>query len=150
MINMATARDHLSDTGENPYDEPSDVTANPDDYGGPYTDMISAQKQMVTLLTRIADFSEAQRESPRETQVFLSTVPYSTTIAMRTDLIVISVSAACTVGLVIGSGTQFTFNFSGADTRVIPYITAIGAGVDMSITVSAGTGTAYLVAYPVG
>ena len=147
---MDVAAHEYMDTpvGRAPYDVPADVQADPYEYASPYESLSQLVAAQNVYLERIADASEAQRQTPRLTQVNLTATPFSTTVALRSEFIVISVSAACTVTLTVGSAAAFVFNFAGADIRTIPYVQMIGRGVDLSITVSAGTGSAYLLAYP--
>lgn len=150
MVEINTAVDSLENTGVSPYEVPSDVQANPEDYGGPYTDMIGLLKQISVYLDRLANTPAEMREQPRATQVDLSSTPYQNTLQLRTTLIVITASAAAAVTLYVGTSAYKVYQFSGPDTRVFPLITAIGAGVDLSVSASAGTATAYLIAYPMG
>lgn len=144
MIEL-NAEDFAAHLGDDPYRVPTDVAQNPEDYGSPYDDMIGNLRQVVELLTRLVVYGDDER-TKRPVQVFLSTTPFQTTVQLKTKRIVISVSAACTVGLVIGTGTQFTWQFAAAGSQSFDYYTDIGRGVDLSLTVSAGTGTAYLIA----
>lgn len=144
MIEIATSTDALEDTGQNPYQIPANQQANPGLYGSPYNDMIS-------LLQRLVDSSETQRVSPRQVQTFLNTLtPFSTTIALKTQLLVITGSAAALIGFQVGGVVQFSFNLGAQDTKILPYITQIGAGVDLLLTTSAGTVTGYLISFPAG
>lgn len=132
-----------------PYDVPDDVQSNIEDYQTPYDDIATILRAQNVFLERIADASESQREQPRPTQVDLNTTtPFSTTIALRAEFIVLTCSAACQIGIRVGSSVQRVFNFAAADTKVIPYITHIGRGVDLLLTTTAGTVTGYLIAYP--
>lgn len=131
--------------GDDPYRTPVDVAQNPGYYGAPYDDMLGQLRQQTELLTRLVLFGNDER-AKRPTQVFLTTVPFNTTVQFKTKKIVISVQQACNVGLVVGTGTQFTFSFAAAGTFSFDYFTDIGRGVDLAITVSAGTGSAYLIA----
>lgn len=147
-----TSDDAYMDIGASPYKVPLDTQANPSlvpSFGDPYDDMLGQLRLISMYLERISNQSERQRETPRPTQVPLSTTtPFSTTLQLRTEFLVISASAACIVGLVIGSGAQQTFQIGGQDTKIIPYITQIGAGQDVSLSTTAGTVTGYLIAYP--
>lgn len=148
MIQIDTSKDALENTGDNPYTIPADVQANPDDYGSPYDDMIGLLRINNQLLTRLANATERQRETPSETQINLSTVPYNNSLNYKTTLLVLSLTAAGSITLVIGTGNRFTFQFVAADTKVFPFIENITPGIDLSLTSSAGTPTGYLIAFP--
>lgn len=151
MIDIATARDSLANTGQNPYVEPADVMSNPQDYGNPYDDMIQGIRQMVTLLTRLVNLPEDMRVQPRATQISLNTTtPYSNTISFRTSILFLTTSAACTINLQVSSSVRQSFNFGGPGCQVFPYIDAIGAGNDILLVTTAGTVSGYLIAYPMG
>ena len=85
-------------------------------------------------LERIADASEAQRVTPRQTMVMLTATPSSTTVRYRVQEIVITATGATTASLIVGSGVQMTFVFSQADTKRFPYVTILDRGVDLSLT----------------
>lgn len=151
VMEINTAVDSGAHTGVSPYIVPEDVQSNPEDYGGPYTDMIGLLKQANIYLDRLVNIPQDLREQPRATQIFLNTTtPYSNTLHLRSTLLILTASAACSIGFVVGTGTQQSFNFGGPDTRVLPYITAIGPGVDLLLSTTAGTVSGYLIAYPAG
>lgn len=132
-----------------PYDEPADVQANPDDYQTPYDSIAQILADQSRYLERIADAAEAQRETPRQTMIKLSTVPFSTTLRYRITEIVLTSTGASEFGLIVGSATQQTFVFSVGDTKRLPYITVIDRGVDISLSATGGIiPTGYLVGYP--
>lgn len=150
MIEISTSTDALQNTGENPYiEEPADQQANPLEYGNPYDDMISAQREMIALLRRLVNTADAQRNTPRETMLQLSTTPFNTTLQYRVQEIILTTDGATTIGLVIGTSTQQRFNFATAETRRLPYITVIGRGIDIALSATGGaTVSGYIIAYP--
>lgn len=148
---IATSVDAYHNVGASPYaEEPFDVTANPEIWGDPYASQIKLMRDMVTLLTRLANASDSQRVTPRQTNIFLSSVAQTTQINLKTEWLILAATAAATLSLVVGSSTLFTFPFAGADTKVIPFFVNIGPGVDLTVTASAGTGTGFIIAYPAG
>ena len=151
MIDINTVHAQHAETGVNPYNVPDDVQSNPHKYGDPYDDMCSLLGQININLQRMSSVPDEMRWQPRQMQMNLSTTaPWNTTIMTRTTMIVITASVACVVGVQIGTGVQQLFNFASADTKVLPYITQIGAGVDLLLTTTAGTVTGYFIAYPMG
>lgn len=60
-------------------------------------------------------------------------------VRVKLKWLVLSVSAACTVAIKIGTATFASFDFVGADTQVLPFPVDIQPGVDVTITASAGT-----------
>lgn len=154
MLQIATSDDALEQVGDNPSRVPDLIAANPEEYGYPYDDMLSAIRHSVGFLERIANASEEARETPRPTQLNLPTAnlvgaPANTgVVRYRTTRIVLSVTAACAVTLIVGSGNRFVFNFAGADTKDLPFIDIFDRGIDISITTSAGIANGYIVAFP--
>lgn len=63
---------------------------------------------------------------------------------LRVTTIILTATAAAVITLHKGSET-WDFPFAGADTKILPIPMIIGAGLDLSITASAGTGAAWLV-----
>lgn len=151
MIDINTVHAQHTETGVNPYIVPDDVQSNPHKYGDPYDDMCSLLREISINMTRMASIPDEMRWQPRSLQMSLNTlVPWNTTLAVRTTSLVLTTSVACVVGVQIGTGVQQSFNFAGADTKVLPYITMIGAGTDIILTTTAGTVTGYFIAYPMG
>jgi hypothetical protein len=143
------SHDALRDIATPVYDEPADVVANYEEYATPYDDLALLMQKQLVYLERIADASDEQRISPRQTMIPIGATPFSTTVRYRVTEIVLTASGATTCGLVVGASTQQSFIFSVADTKRFPYITIIDRGVDVSLT---GTGgivpTGYMIAYP--
>lgn len=149
MMEISDVMDQGKELTTNPYNVPYDLQENPANYGNPYDDQIRLLGQINQTLHELVKSAETQRITPRPTQVFLTTIPQSTTVALRTEEIVISVNGATAVTLVVGSSNQFVFNFATAGTNRYRYVTLFGRGVDLSISFSGGAaGSAYLIALP--
>lgn len=150
MEMIATSVDQLVNVGDSPYHVPTDVQSNPEEYGDPFADMLHAIRQQNVFLDRIANASEAAREQPRPMMVKLSTVPFQTTVRLRVETIVMIMSDTGQAQLIVGSGVQQVWEFLNRDTKVLPYITIIDRGVDVSVAVLSGPSipSAYLIAYP--
>lgn len=70
-------------------------------------------------------------------------------IRVRLTNLVLSVSAACTVTVTIGSAAYTRYDFVGAATIVIPFPELIDSGKDVVVAASAGTlRAAYFTGYP--
>lgn len=111
--------------------------------------LLDAIRKLNINVERFANYAPRQSETIQPTQTFLSATPFQTTVQLRTVKIVISVNGATAVGLVVGTLPQFTFNFSAAGTFEFPYLTLIGRGQDLFLTVTGGSvATAYLISYP--
>lgn len=132
-----------------PYEVPADVQADLEDYRTPYDDIAEILRSQNVFLERIADAAEAQRETPRQTMIKLSSAPFSTTLRYRITEVVLTSTGASEFGLIIGAATQMTFIFSQADTKRFPYITMIDRGVDISLSATGGIiPIGYIIGYP--
>lgn len=156
VIETRESEDQIRETGHNPYKTvPIDVQDNPHDYGNPYDDLLSLQRSMLTQLTRLADSDQKQRERP-----MLGRYPWTasgtagqsnvvrTTLRYRVQELYITVTAACTVTLMVGTSAQQTFVFSQAATVRFSYPAIFDRGVDIYLTATGGvTPTGYFTAY---
>jgi hypothetical protein len=95
--------------------------------------------KMIALLTDIQQ-AEVGDQTPTPGLFFIQTGrnDFPQTTRIRTTDFIVSVSAACTVTLVIGSATFYAFDLGAAGTLVLPCPTLIDAGKDVTVSVSAG------------
>lgn len=157
MIDSSVVKDHLRDTGKNPYDNiPVDVQSNPDSYfGDPYDSMVGHLRAIEAHVSRMANSAEAARSRPK-----LGMYPWNnsgtagqstiqnTTVRYRVQEIVLTASGACTISLIVGSGTQMTFVFAMADTKRFSYPVIFDRGVDVYLTATGGINpVGYFTAY---
>lgn len=150
MIEISTAVDSLERTGENPYDRlPSDVEANPEDYGDPYADMLTVLRGIAVDIQRLANTSERERNTPGFSEAPISNANFPATVAYRpVYLIFTNDTAAANITLRYGSSVQVVIPCSTADIRVIPWTRMIQRGTDVTITASVGTVVGWFVGYP--
>lgn len=156
MIDINVVKDHLKETGDNPYKNvPVDVQSNPDDYGDPYDGILAELRQQTVQLSRLANYAEAARVRPKlgmfpwnNSSVAQQSTVQNTTVRYRVQELVLTATAACTLSLVVGSSVQMTFAFAAADTKRFTYPVLFDRGVDVYLTATAGNPTGYFTAYP--
>lgn len=87
-----------------------------------------------------------RREEPAPGRIEL---PYSAqSNKLRALYVVVTMTAAGTAALRIGTATRMVWNFPAADTKVIPFMETIESGTDVSLVATGGTADGYLIGYP--
>jgi len=147
MIEINTAIDSLKDTGRSPYEEASDVQANPEEYGDPYDDMVGLLRKINTNIMRLTDTTERQRSTPGFSEATIG-ITFPNTVAYRPVYLIFTVSAATIVTLSYGASVQRIFNIPSADTLVIPWTLQIPRGTDVAITAVAAEVKGWFIGYP--
>jgi hypothetical protein len=107
--------------------------------------------KLIGVMTDIRQ-ATVNQPSPSDGAYFLMTGrnDFPQTTRLRASTLVVSVSAAATIAVLIGSATFMSFDVGAAElTKIVPLPIVIDAGKDVTVTTSAGAiRTAFLLGKP--
>lgn len=97
-------------------------------------------RQTNGLLERlVADLIRQEIPAPGIFHATVGRNDFPQDVRVRVRNLVVSVSAAATITVRIGSAAYLLFDMGGADVRVLPLPLTIDSGTDVTVTASAGT-----------